>query len=240
MIFYPSTLQSIPLNSWGGFSGRRRSSNSPYIENIWEGVANYDGTHLTAADGVIDIALQKRQGLLRFFVSGPTSKFHATTFEAGDEILTVRLRTGVHFPFVASTKLIDIDQFLPNASKQHFWLQSKAVRFPDFNNVETFVEHLVRMDLLQRSAIIEAALANRSQASSTRTIQRHFLATTGLTLSHIRQIRRAETARSLLAGGSTVASIAYETGYSNPAHMTNAFKYFFGRTPSDMRLLMTN
>jgi len=234
-----TTISSIqPLFQWGGFQGQRRLSDSPYIQSVWEGIANQDGTHLTAADGVIDIAFQKRQGLLRVLLSGPTSRFRTTTFEAGDEFLTIRLRTGVHLPFITSKKLADIDQFLPNVNKHHFWLQSTPVRFPDFNNVEVFIERLARIDLLRRSIVIENVLDNKSHTVSSRTIQRYFLATTGLTLSHIRQIRRAEAARSLLGGDLTLTSVAYKVGYSNPAHMTHAFKYFFGRTPSVMRTLM--
>jgi len=196
--------------------------------------------HLTAADGTIDLVFQKRHGTTRLLLSGPTSKAQATTFEAGDEVLTVRLRTGVHLTYLDATALTDVYKVLPNAGRERVWLHSHAVPLPDFNTVETFIGRLARANLLNRDVVVEDALADRAARAGLRTIQRHFIATTGLTPNHIRQIRRAEKARSLLTGDSTLTTIAYETGYSNPGHMTNAFKYFFGLPPSTLRTLMTS
>lgn len=230
--------QPAPLATWGLFSGRRRVSDSPFVESVWEGVANGDGVHMTAADGVIDLTMQRRQGSTRLLLSGPTSKMHMTPFTAGDEVLTIRLRTGVHFSFTASLQLTDVNRYLPNASAQRFWLHSTSVAFPSFDNVETFIERLARAGLLRRDIVVEDKLADRSRQLSARTIQRHFLASTGMTVNHVQQIRRAEHARSLLTAEHTLASIAFEVGYSNPGHMTNSFKYFFGHTPRDLRARM--
>lgn len=241
MVPHPPNYQPLPLTSWGGFKGRRRLSESPYIESIWEGVARQDGTHHTAADGTIDFTFQTRQNKRRLLLSGSTSKAQVTTFRAGDEVLTVRLRTGIHMPTFMSSKLTDTAIFLPNASKTHFWLQNTALAFPAFDNIETFIQHMAGLGLLRRDIIVEDTLAekSRNRSISPRTIQRHFLASTGLTMNYIRQIKRAEQARGLLASGHTLASIAYEAEYSNPSHMTNAFKHFFGHTPSDMRSIIS-
>ncbi|HEU5121831.1 MAG TPA: helix-turn-helix domain-containing protein [Candidatus Saccharimonadales bacterium] len=232
-------LRPSPLTSWGSFKGQRRMSDSPFVESVWEGIALRAGTHLTAADGTIDLTFQKRQGITRLLLSGPTSSAQTTMFEEGDEVLAVRLRTGVHFSFIDGTKLTDVNTYLPNSSSAHFWLNNTSVAFPHFNNIETFIDQLARSGFIQRDIVVEDALIERSRGVSLRTIQRHFLATTGLTMNHILQIRRAEHARSLLASSHTLTSIAYEAGYSNPGHMTNAFKYFFGYTPRALRALST-
>jgi AraC-like DNA-binding protein len=238
-MYHPSAINPLPLTSWGCFEGQRRTSDSPYVETVWQGIATRNGIHLTAADGTIDLTLQTRQGMTRMLLSGPTSKVRATGFENEDEVLTMRLRSGVHIPFAADTKLTDVDQPLAGADKHHFWLQHTAITFPTFDNVETFAEHLAKLGLLRRDIVVEDTLAGRVKATSLRTIQRHFLSSTGLTPNHVQQIRRAEKARGLLVSGHTLTSIAYQTGYSNPGHMTNAFKYFFGQTPSALRQLMT-
>lgn len=235
MKFQDSSIRLLPLDPSGGFKGQRRTSNSPYIESVWEGVATQDGTHLTAADGTIDLTFQTRQGLTRLLLSGPTSKAHTSTFQAGDTVLTVRLRIGVHLPSISSAILADTEEFLPNANRRAFWLQGSMIEFPSFNTTEVFVEHLAKLNLFQRSSLVENTLNSRSQNVSMRTIQRHFLATTGMNLARIRQIRRAEEARNLITQGSTLISATYETGYSNPGHMAHSFKHFFGRTPSELR-----
>jgi AraC-like DNA-binding protein len=232
----PLTPQQFPLSSWGAFKGRRRGSDSPYIERVWEGGAQRRGSHFTAADATIDLVCLKRDGVTRLLISGPTSKAYSEQFEAGDETLAIRLRTGMYLPSMAGTKLTDADTLLPSSSDKRFWLNSTSITFPTFDNAEVFIEHLVAMGLLQRNIPLENALQN--QSPSIRTMQRHCLATTGLTLSRIQQIKRAEKARNLLGADYSLARLAYEVGYSNPGHMTNAFKYFFGQTPSTLRALM--
>ncbi|HEX6462564.1 MAG TPA: helix-turn-helix domain-containing protein [Candidatus Saccharimonadales bacterium] len=234
----PLSFQSSSLLSWGVFKGRRRKSDSPYIESLWEGVAQNGGIHLTAADATIDIACLKRRGTTHLFLSGPASKVQVEQFEAGDEVLTIRLRTGVYLPFIAGARLADTDTFLPNAGSKHFWLHGSRIAFPNFDNAEIFIEQLAMLGLLSRNISLENALENRSSRNSIRTMQRLSLATTGLTMSCIRQIKRAEQAKGLLATNYPFTRVAYDVGYSNPGHMTNAFKYFFGRTPSALRKLI--
>jgi AraC-like DNA-binding protein len=234
----PLPFPSSSLSSWGAFKGRQRKSSSPYIESIWEGTAQRSGVHLTAADATIDLVCLKRKGATRLLLSGPTSKAYADPFKVGDEALTIRLRTGVYLPFMAGAKLTDAEMFLPNANSKRFWLHGSSIAFPNFENAEMFIEHLVKIRLLGQNTLLEAALQNRTLHSNLRTMQRNSLATTGLTMSHIRQIKRAEEARSLLSTDYPLTQVAYNVGYSNPGHMTNAFKRFFGQTPSTLRTLM--
>jgi hypothetical protein len=233
-----SSLTSSSLSSWGAFKGRQRKSDSPFIESVWEGAAQRSGTHLTAADATIDLVCIKRKGVTRLLLSGPTSKVYAEPFEIGNEALTIRLRTGIYLPFATGVRLTDVEMFLPSANSKRFWLHSHSIAFPSFDNAEVFTEHLARMNLLSRSVPLESALQNRSSPGTIRTMQRHCQAITGLTMSRIRQIKRAEAARNLLITNYSLTQIAYDVGYSNPGHMTNAFKYFFGRTPSTLRMLM--
>jgi hypothetical protein len=234
----PLTSSSSPLSSWGAFKGRQRTSDSPYIKSVWEGIAQKDGIHLTSDDATIDLVCLKRKGVTRLLLSGPTSKAYIEPFEAGDESLTIRLRTGMYLPFMAGTRLTDIEMFLPSASNARFWLHSSSMAFPDFDNVEVFVEYLVAAGLLSQNITLEQALQNQPSRNNLRTMQRHCLATTGLTMNRIHQIKRAETARDLLATDHPLTRVAYDTGYSNPGHMSIAFKHFFGRTPSVLRRLM--
>lgn len=231
--------QISPLASWGSFSGQKRLSDSPYVESVWEGVSTRDGVHLTAADGTFDLTFQTRRGNTRLLLSGPGSRSQTTTFQAGDIVLVIRLRTGVHLPFFSTRQWVNIDQYLPNATEASFWLQNTAVTFPTFNTVETFIDKLAKKGFVHRNIIVEDALKGRPPRVGSRTVQRHFLMATGMTHNHILQIRRAEKARNLLAGNHTLTQIAYACGYSNPGHMTNAFNHFFGLSPRALRTYLT-
>jgi AraC-like DNA-binding protein len=231
-------LPQQSLSSWGAFKGRRRKSDSLYVESVWEGTAQRSGVHLTAADATIDFVFQKKEDGTRLLLSGPTGNVQVAPFTAGDEVLAIRLRTGVYLPSLAGTKIVNTDMLLPNASSKHFWLQGNSITLPDFNNAEIFIEHLAATRLLSRNIPLENALRHQSSYGSIRTLQRHSLATTGLTMSRIRQIKRAEQARHLLATDASLTQVAYDTGYSNSGHMTTAFRYFFGQAPSTLRMLL--
>lgn len=234
----PLTPQQFPLSSWGAFKGRRRESDSPYIESVWEGIAQRDGSHFTAADATIDILCLKRDSGTHVFISGPTSKAYLESFQAGDETLAIRLRTDIYFPFLKAAGLTDVDTQLPSAGRKHFWLHGIRIKHPSFDSAEVFVEQLISNDLLHQNMPLQNALQHQPSRSALRTLQRHCLATTGLTMNRIHQIKRAEKARSLLASDHSLTRVAYDVGYSNPGHMTNAFRYFFGQTPSALRTMM--
>lgn len=230
-------LQLSSLSSWGLFKGRQRKSDSPFIENIWEGIAQKSDIHITAADAAIDLVYIKRKGITGLLLSGPTSKAYLEHIEAGDEVLSIRLRTSVYLPFIVGTKLTDIDTFLP-ANKKHFVLHGNSIALPSFDNVEIFIEQLAAKNLLKRNIPLEYTLQNPSLYAGSRTMRRHCLATVGLTMNRIQQIKRAELARSRLSTGQSLTQITYDLGYSNPGHLTNTFKHFFGRTPSAFRRLL--
>jgi Helix-turn-helix domain len=69
---------------------------------------------------------------------------------------------------------------------------------------------------------------------SLRIAQRHFLRTTGLTQSAVRQIERARYATILLQQGVSILDVVYEAGYFDQPHLTRSLKYFIGQTPTQI------
>lgn len=80
----------------------------------------------------------------------------------------------------------------------------------------------------------DAQLASfcRDAGASRRTIERLFLAETGLSLGRWRQQSRLMHAVRLLGGGASVTEVAFEAGYSTPSAFTVAFGKVFGATPT--------
>jgi AraC-like DNA-binding protein len=72
----------------------------------------------------------------------------------------------------------------------------------------------------------------RDAGASRRTIERSFVAETGLSLGRWRQQLRLMHAVQLLGGGANVTEVAYETGYGTPSAFTFAFHRAFGATPT--------
>jgi methylphosphotriester-DNA--protein-cysteine methyltransferase len=123
---------------------------------------------------------------------------------------------------------------LPDAGSRSFWLHRSAWQFPVVDTADTFVERLVRDELLIREPVVQAALQNQLKDRSLRTAQRHFLRTTGLTHSTMRQIERARYATILLRQGRAILDVVYEAGYFDQPHLTRALKHFIGLTPAQL------
>jgi methylphosphotriester-DNA--protein-cysteine methyltransferase len=113
-------------------------------------------------------------------------------------------------------------------------LCGSAWHFPDYDNADTFVEHLVREGLLVREPAIDAALQGHLQDLSLRSIQRRFLQTAGVTQSTARQIERARYATLLLQQGVSIPDTIYEAGYFDQPHLTRALKYYIGQAPAQI------
>ena len=92
----------------------------------------------------------------------------------------------------------------------------------------------MREGLLLHNPVVESALQGQLRNVTIRTARRHFLRTTGLTQSTIRQIERARYATLLIKQGASILDTVYEAGYSDQPHLTKSLKYFIGQTPAQI------
>jgi len=83
----------------------------------------------------------------------------------------------------------------------------------------------------------EASLAElaRGSGASRRTLQRLFLAQTGLPLETWRGRARMQKAVVSLSAGASVTAAALDAGYQSPSAFIAAFKRIFGVTPARYR-----
>jgi hypothetical protein len=125
------------------------------------------------------------------------------------EFLVIKFALGVFMPYLPPHHLVNDDAVLPQASGQSFWLNGFAWQFPDYANVETFVEWMVREDLLVCEPVVSAVLQDEPQYLSSRTIRRRFIQATGLTPKTIQQIERAQQAVALLERGVPILDAVY-------------------------------
>jgi AraC-like DNA-binding protein len=75
----------------------------------------------------------------------------------------------------------------------------------------------------------------RDAGASARTMQRLFVAETGLRFTEWRQRMRLLHAATLLGAGATVTQAGFEAGYAGTSAFVAAFRKQFGRTPARMR-----
>ncbi|QBD75067.1 AraC family transcriptional regulator [Ktedonosporobacter rubrisoli] len=211
-----------------------RTSPSPYIKMIWRGAALDYYTPACPADGQWNLLFLKRDGKVRVSIEGPLTQVKHKVHAEGTEWLVIKFQPGAFLPSLPVQNLVDSDAVLPLTTAHTFWLHGSAWPFPSYENVETFIDKLVRKDELRFDPVVKAAVQNQLLESSSRTIRRHFLLTTGLTQRALAQIERAQKAAALLEQGIPLLDVAYQAGYADQSHMSRSLKRFLGQTPTQI------
>jgi AraC-like DNA-binding protein len=216
-----------------------RSSSSPFVESIWHTQAVSDGVDIVSADVSWDMIIVRQDGKARLCVWGPMTKAVPIAHAEGTEHLGIRFKLGTFMSGLPAYNLLDSGTVLPEARRQAFYLNGSIWECPNYENVEAFINRLVRGDLLGRDTVVEAALRGHLQYMSLRNLQRRFLHVTGLTQRDIRSIERAQQAASLLVSGTSVLDAVYQAGYADQQSMTKSFKRLLGQTPAQIARLRT-
>lgn len=213
---------------------QERGSDSPFIHTISTVRAERDGFAIIPADGHLYLYVRKQSGQTSLTVGGTITTAMSVPQIPGTEWLGVRLTLGLFMPSLPATKLVNTESTLPDASSKTFWLNGRSWQYPDYENVETFVEWLVREEVLIHEPIVEAVLNDHPQEMSLRSLQRRFLKATGVTHNTFRQIERAQQAVSLLQQGMSILDTVYEAGYFDQPHLTRSLKQLMGQTPAQI------
>jgi methylphosphotriester-DNA--protein-cysteine methyltransferase len=113
-------------------------------------------------------------------------------------------------------------------------LNSSVWQFPNYENIDTFIDRLARSGVLVRDPLVSAVLQGHPHEMSPRTVRHRFLQATGLTQSHIRQVERAKRAAELLRQGASISDTVYEAGYFDQSHLSRSLKQWIGYTPAQI------
>jgi hypothetical protein len=216
------------------FFAEGRLSDSPYVECVWRGAAEVDHTLMCPADGRLNLCFTRLNGETQVTMEGALSQAVPDTHVGGVEWLVIKFRLGVFFPAVPARRFLNSSTPLPDASGQRFWFHGASWQLPTFENADTFVNWLMRDNAVQVNPIISGALHDQPPDVSARTLRHHFLQTTGLTQSHIRQIERARDAMTLLQGGMPILDVVSHLAYADQPHLTRSMKRFMGYTPTQV------
>jgi AraC-like DNA-binding protein len=211
-----------------------RESDSPFVEAVMHGYTAVPGSTIRPAESHWHMVFVKVNGRVYPIVAGPLTTAGVASWGEGAEILWVKFKLGTFMPHLPTRKLLDAETNLPGASHNAFWLNSSTWQLPDYNNVETFVDWLVRDELLVSDPVVNTVLRDRAPDVSSRTVRHRFLQSTGLSHNYIRQMKRAQQAAALLEQGVPILDTVYELGYYDQPHLTRSLKQFIGYTPSQI------
>jgi hypothetical protein len=177
----------------------------------------------------------QHRGQVRVAVQGPESKASPAPVPEDATFFGIIFSLGTSLAHLPVGRLVDDSAELPGATRRSFWLDGSAWRLPDYDNAEGFVRRLVRQDVLVRDPVVVAALRGAPADVSERTVQRRFLAATGLTRDAIRQIGRVRQAAVLIQQGLPVHQVVYQLGYFDQPHLARSLTRFIGRTVTQLR-----
>jgi AraC-like DNA-binding protein len=211
-----------------------RLSDSLFIEKVTHGWTVEEGSTIRPAEINWHMIFVKHPGGEQVLLTGPLTTSGIASWGAGAEILWIKFKLGVFMPHLPTRNYLDREKILPDASSKRFWLKGSAREIPAYENVEMFIDRLVREDDLVWDPVVGAALEDQLPEMSSRTVRHRFLQATGLTQSHIRQYERAEKAAGLLRRGFSILDTVFEAGYFDQPHLTRSLKKFIGYTPAEI------
>ncbi len=209
-----------------------KPSDSPFVERVWRCHSEDAVPFLSVAGSHCELVVSRLHGTMTLTARGPET--HASAMgdcPAEGEWFGMILKLGTFFPHFPASTLVNGGINLPTVSRTSFWLFGSAWQFPDYDNTDTFIERLQRAGFLKHDPYVNDAWHDSRRDCSKRTLQRHFLQATGISLSEARQIERARHAAYLLQQGITIADVVVQSGYFDQSHLTHAFKQYIGQTP---------
>ena len=207
---------------------------SPYIEWVAHGYTVADGLEMRPADYNWHLIFTRYQGILRTLLVGALEAARPLSYVAGAETLWKRFKVGTFMHQLPAIDTLNREIILSESRGNSFWLENRVWDTPNFENAETFVEHLVRAGTVTSDPLIEAALRDELVGASARTLRYHFRHSTGLGQNHIHQITRAQRAVERLHTGNSISDVAYELGYADQSHLTRSLKRLLGHTPREL------
>jgi hypothetical protein len=209
-----------------------RPSNSLYIERVWRCYSTTGGPFYSMAEGNLEVVVTRLGGFVQVTLRGPVTQAVIVDCPANGQWFAIRFRVGAHFPGLATTRLLEHrDLHLPTTKDGRFWLEGDIWEIPSFESAEDFVARLAKRGLIAIEPAAAAAIHGDPQLLSRRSVQRHFLRSTGITHAQFRKIERARHAVELLRNGTCILDVVHAAGYFDQAHLTRSLKHLIGQTP---------
>lgn len=212
-----------------------RVSDSPFIERVWHCHSEGTAPFLSIAASNCELVVSRLQGNVTVTLRGPETRATLVGDCPGDgEWSGIILKLGTFLPQFPACTLVNAAVNLPMVARNSFWLSGSVWQLPDYDNADTFVDWLVRKGLLVRDPLADAAIQGQLQDGATRTIQRRFRRSTGLTQNIAHQIERARFATYLLQRNVSILDTVEQAGYFDQPHLTRSLRRFVGQTPAQI------
>jgi hypothetical protein len=218
-----------------GLEVEHRPSASPYIERVWRSRSYDTARMLSVATPRLGLAFCYQRGEFVAAITGPELIGSMAELPEEASFFGIDFALGTSLSHLPATQLLDRQVLIPDVSRRSFFLAGSHWSHPDFDTAEAFVHRLVREEIVGRDRLISDVAKGSTPDLSARTVQRRFLAATGVTRGAARQMDRARAAAVLLRAGTSPADVITELGFHDNPHLHRSLRRFIGRTATDLR-----
>lgn len=209
-----------------------RASASAAARLVWRAVADRAGRYPTEASEYWGISFVRgADGAVRAELNGPRLEARIVESDAGDEYWGVELRA--HVVIRGADKRAIAGATVPlDVRGGTVSVGGSAVPVPAFDELEHFVDALLRDGALIADEEVWRALGGMVSGWSARTWQRRIARVTGMTRGQLERTERARAAYHLLQQGVPPAEAAHRAGFADQPHLTREMRRFAGQTPA--------
>ncbi|MFJ9036740.1 helix-turn-helix domain-containing protein [Streptomyces sp. NPDC102406] len=211
-----------------------RPSELPYIERVWRSRSDDVSRMMSVATSHGELVFWEHRGEVRAAVLGPAAKASIAPVPEDAVFFGISFALGTSMPHIPVSRLVGGNAAIPDVTRRSLWLKGSVWHVPDYDNAEAFVRRMVREGIVDADPVVPAVLGGACPDVSDRTLQRRFLATTGLTRGAVRQIHRARQAAVLVQEGVSAQEVVHLLGYFDQPHLARSLKRYVGRTATQL------
>jgi hypothetical protein len=209
----------------------------PLVQRVWSATCE-STTGLSSAVKASSMICFARSGDgVTVHLKGPETTGTLMTCAEGWEFFGVDLRLGAYLPMFPPSGLTNFnDALLPVLPGNRISLDNQGWEMPTAQNVDVFVDRLVRAGLLIFDPLVaEIRHGERPRGMSERNAQLRFRRAVGISRRKLVSIERARDAAQLLAAGRSIAEVVSASGYYDQAQLARAMRWATGHTPRELR-----
>jgi hypothetical protein len=209
----------------------------PLVRRVWSARCDGPTAFSSVAKSSSMMVFARCGDQVTVHVRGPETKATSMECEDGWEFFGVDLRPGAYLPMFPPPGVRDLnDAQLPTVSDRRVVLDDREWEIPTAQNVDVFVERLVRSGLLVYDPLVDNVRHDeRPRSISERTAQVRFRHAMGISHRKLVSIERAQQAARLLVSGGSIIDAVVAGDYYDQPQLTRAIRWATGHTPNELR-----